>query len=507
MRQYEMYQLEFEGSHPNDSQVEIDLTAEFEINGKTNCVKGFYAGNGKYIVRFLPKETGKYRYKISGIVQSEGEEICEPAVKNRHGIVRTADTHFKYEDGTWYYPFGTTVYALLHQEETLINETMTTLKKAPFNKIRICVFPKSYDYNTNDPEYYAFEKTAEEWDVHRPCFAFWDKMEQRIKQLDQMGIQCDLILFHPYDRWGFAEFPREKAMVYLDYLIRRLSAFPNIWWSLANEYDLMKYEQKDWETFAHFIHENDSYGHLLSNHHMVKEWDFANKDTTHICVQIKDVDHVCRYITKFNKPMMVDECRYEGNVPMEWGNISAFEMVNRFWKVCTQGAYCTHGETYLNKEEILWWSKGGRLRGESPARIGFLREIMESFPGPLTYANHIMTIEEVQKQRKNPPKEYADSPIFKSMMELPEEVIIELAAAQGGFYGRYEKEIYLKYYERQCTCIGTLELPDDEKYEVEVLDVWEMTRKKVMSNVSGDIKVDLPGKEGIAILARRSSHE
>ena len=63
---------------------------------------------------------------------------------------------------------------------------------------------------------------------------------------------------------------------------------------------------------------------------------------------------------------MVDECCYEGNIPWDWGNISGFELVHRFWTVCMQGGYCTHGETYLNEEEVLWWSKGGKLVGESP---------------------------------------------------------------------------------------------------------------------------------------------
>lgn len=35
-----------------------------------------------------------------------------------------------------------------------------------------------------------------------------------------------------------ATMPREDNLIYLDYLIRRLAAFPNVWWSLANEYDL-----------------------------------------------------------------------------------------------------------------------------------------------------------------------------------------------------------------------------------------------------------------------------
>ena len=30
-------------------------------------------------------------------------------------------------------------------------QTLETLKKAPFNKIRMCVFPKDYAYNENEP--------------------------------------------------------------------------------------------------------------------------------------------------------------------------------------------------------------------------------------------------------------------------------------------------------------------------------------------------------------------
>ena len=40
---------------------------------------------------------------------------------NKHGMVKAVDTHFEYEDGTYYYPFGTTIYALAHQSEELIN--------------------------------------------------------------------------------------------------------------------------------------------------------------------------------------------------------------------------------------------------------------------------------------------------------------------------------------------------------------------------------------------------
>jgi hypothetical protein len=44
------------------------------------------------------------------------------------------------------------------------------------------------------------------------------------------------------------------------------------------------------------------------------------------------------------------------------------------------GTYPGHGECLLDPSDVLWWSKGGVLRGESPARIAFLREILATAP-------------------------------------------------------------------------------------------------------------------------------
>ena len=64
-------------------------------------------------------------------------------------------------------------------------------------------------------------------------------------------------------------------------------------------------------------------------------------------------------IEKYNKPICVDECCYEGNLPESWGNLSAEEMTARFWMAIASGAYCTHGETFLDDNDIVWWAKGG----------------------------------------------------------------------------------------------------------------------------------------------------
>lgn len=518
MKQYQMYEMSWQCEAAKGSETVIDLNAVFsrEEDGICVKVKGFYAGNGICKVRFYPEHAGNYRYHVTGIVNEDGELFCEKETNPENcRKVRAVQTHFEYENGTFYYPFGTTVYALIHQKKELYNETMESLAKAPFNKIRFCVFPKYYDWNHEEPDLFAFEKQGEKWDFSRPCYAFWDRLDQTVRHLGEIGIQAELILFHPYDKWGFSRMTREQALSYLEYALRRLSAFPNIWWSLANEYDLLQYQKEDWQCFADYIGANDPYHHLLSNHNAIQKWDFSNKDTTHVCLQTSDVTHLDRYMRKYQKPVLIDECGYEGTTEYDWGNLTGFEMTDRFWKTVVQGAYCTHGETFVNEEEILWWSKGGALKGESPARIRFLRELVESFPGPLEYLADPaaeLDIEAVRKIAAMPEEErpelFHPGQYFYGLLGASEEEIRTVAENSIRWIGHCREEMYLYYLGARRPYAVTLELPGTNSYRFELLDIWEMTRKQTedvieTSNVSGKktYRITLPGKTGMAVLA------
>ena len=547
MKQYEMMELTFHAPEPRGSQAAVDLKGRFEKDGKTIAVRGFYAGNDTYKVRFLPEEAGEYAYIVTGGCLEAPVEGCftaEAADAGRHGPVRAAGVHLRYADGTWFNSFGTTVYALIHQPKALIDETMQTLSAAPFNKVRLCVFPKHYSYNHNEPDHYPFERkpgaeghdfsahaggaagpgnpseTAvnDTWDVDRPCFAFWDALEARLKELDGMGIQADLILFHPYDRWGFATMPMEDNLVYLDYLTRRLSAFPNVWWSLANEYDLcMAKTPDDWRAIETFVAERDPFRHMLSCHNCFEPWDFARPNTTHVSWQTKQLYRVAELMRRYGKPVLIDECRYEGNLPQFWGNISGEEMTARFWRATVQGGFCTHGETFLpgtemawlatktGEEEVVWWARGGRLNGESPARIAFLRRIVENLPGLLTpLADGLgcligMTDEEARAEIRKMP---ADRQGFLSrflVMERGERD--KFLAHEYGYAGHCGEEAYLWYKDDQCCAEVTLSLPEDKTYSVDVIDTWNMTVERVAARASGRTVVALPGRPWMAVRA------
>ena len=427
---------------------------------------------------------------------------------SKHGMVKAVDSHFEYEDGTFFYPFGTTIYALAHQTPELMEQTFETLKNAPFNKVRMCVFPKHYQYNNNEPRFYPFEKREDgSWNPEKPVKEYWDNLENVIKRLDEMEIQADLVLFHSYDNWGFATMPQEDNLKYLEYCLKRLGDLDNVWWSLANEYDLLLSEitMEEWYEIEEFVASHNPRGHLISNHNCFKTWDIGRKNITHGSYQIKNMCYVADRIEEFGKPICVDECCYEGNLPEAWGNLSAEEMTARFWMSITSGAYCTHGETFLDENDIVWWAKGGKLKGKSPERIKFLRDIVESLPAPL--------------------KAYKEAP-FEFMDNLPDEVKETFTKSPAGrsfqmamamadpmemtvlntFEHEYKactegKEVILNYLYQRCEGIHRLLLPKDKNYRVEVIDTWNMTRTVAGENVSGMINIDLPGKPYMAILA------
>ena len=97
---------------------------------------------------------------------------------------------------------------------------------------------------------------------------FFHNLETRIAQLQALGIEADLILFHPYDHWGYALMPPEVDDRYLRYVVARLAAFRNVWWSVANEWDFVKGKNiADWDRYFRILLESDPYGRLRSIHH------------------------------------------------------------------------------------------------------------------------------------------------------------------------------------------------------------------------------------------------
>ena len=484
--QWGLLEVNLRGPAQGNPFEDVQFSATFEQGGEKIAATGFYDGDGIYRVRFMPPKTGRWQYTTHSNAtaldaKSGNFDVVAPSTRN-HGPVRVRNTyHFAYADGTPCKPLGTTCYAWTSQSAELEEQTLKTLAASPFNKIRMCVFPKWYTWNKNEPPQYAFEGTPpNQWDFNRFNPSFFQHLEGRIAQLGDLGIEADIIIFHPYDEghWGFDQMPAEADDRYARYLVSRLAAFRNVWWSLANEYDFMKAKREtDWDRLIKVVHEADPYGHLTSIHNGRDLYNQSNPLLTHASIQngsaAEDAGRAVLYRDVYRKPIVFDEIKYEGDIPLRWGNLSAEEMVHRCWECVIAGTYPGHGECLLDPSDVLWWSKGGVLRGKSPARIKFMRDILATAP-----ANGIEPIDKWQTPNV------------------------------GGRPGEY----YLIYFGANAPKSWKFQLPrqkrDDPQelaggtqFKVDVLDTWNMT----VSPVNRVFTIRQPGEKDYIVVDEDAS--
>ncbi len=445
--------------------LDVSLQATFRHLNRALTVEGFYDGDGSYKIRFMPDELGSWTWTTkSNQAALDGKtgsfECVAPGEGNRGPVSVRDGFHFGYADGLPFVECGTTCYAWAFQAEETQKQTVQTLKASPFNKIRMCLFPKWYQHNRKEPPMYPFPRNGDTNDYSTFNPAYFQHLDRLILELRRIGVEADLILFHPYDKWGYQAMPPEVDDRYLRYVIARFSAFRNVWWSLANEYDLLRSKSaQDWDRFARIIQDHDAFDHLRSIHYCYHQYEYWRGWCSHAGVQDSRMERAAGWRADWQKPVVFDECKYEGNIASRWGNISGDAMTRRFWLAAAQGTYCGHGETYINDEDILWWSHGGVLHGSSPEKIAFLRKLLEETiaigPGPIGFTA------------------IADDPVGAR---------------------RPNGSVTFFYFDEHQPAEGTYALPEGKTFTAEYVDTVALTRTPLPGEFTGKAEVKLPGK-------------
>lgn len=375
---------------------DVSVQGRFTSKSEDITVDGFYDGHNVWKIRFMPQTPGNWTFTtISTDPELNGKTgsfvAGKPGPGNHGPVVVYRKYHFSYADGTPYFPLGTTLYNWLNRDPDLEIRTLATLSRNPFNKVRFLVFPKWMAFNHVEPPRFPYVQTQPgKFDLDRFDPEFFAHYESRIRDLQALGIEADIILFHPYDKWGFSRMDQHYDEAYLRYVVARFAAFRNIWWTLANEFDVFP-KQKDWRHLGELLAQIDPYGHQRGIHNCCTAfYDNSQSWITHVILQdittqrrtatARDDSAIALDARKIGKPVVVDEYGYEGNNGLAWGNLGPREAVAMHWAITMAGAYASHGETYVNPGHLLWWSVGGELVGQAPARLGFLKKIMREAP-------------------------------------------------------------------------------------------------------------------------------
>jgi hypothetical protein len=215
VQQWDIFEVSFNHAYNGNAFTGVQLSATFTHRDTMYTVDGFYDGGNTFRVRFMPEKTGTWQYTTKSnekqLNNLKGTFTCTQASGANHGIVRVSNTYnFKYADGKQYYPVGTTAYVWNHMEKPVQELTLQSLKNSGFNKIRMCVYPKTYDLVKEEPEIYPFQSSGTEngpdgtirkkWDLTTFNTDFFKTLDKQIVALNKLGIEADLILFHPYDK-------------------------------------------------------------------------------------------------------------------------------------------------------------------------------------------------------------------------------------------------------------------------------------------------------------------
>ena len=385
------FEVELRAAVTGNPFTDVRLEAIFYNDTDTFQINGFYDGEDSYKIRFMPQQKGRWDYVTrsnnAALDSKKGSFLCvSPKAGNRGSIVVKDTFYFSYKDSTPFYPLGTTAYGWVQQDESTRANSLKSLKNSPFNKVRFMILPHAP--SGKELTQYPYEGSGKEWNFTRFNPEYFRKYEQYILELQSMGIQADIVLFHPYDKgiWGFDKMDKEEQYLYLNYVNARFGAFRNVWWSMANEFDLMTQRtMDDWDGYFRFFAEYDPYQHLRSNHNAGVWYDHTKPWVTHASIQSESWWRAPSLREEYQKPIIFDEFCYEGNGDARIVALNGDVIRHRFWLMTVLGAYGTHGEAYFQPNtNYQFFRQGGTFVGESVHQLKILDKVLDRIPGQLT---------------------------------------------------------------------------------------------------------------------------
>lgn len=207
--------------------------------------------------------------------------------------------------------------------------------------------------------------------------------------------------------------------------------------------------------------------------------DHSHPWITHVSWQRCDLHRTAECVVdlraQYGKPVIVDEAGYEGNINWGWGNLTAEEEVRRFWEGCLRGGYVTHVETFVDRGPKLWWAHGGKLYGDSPERIAFCRSYMESLPSGMDWVpDEIGVIDGTFT--------WDVTCMADSMGKGTDDVLMYF-----GFFRPAYREF-----------TGD----EGKRYQVDVIDTWNMTVETLPQTFEGAFRIDLPSRQYMMLRVR-----
>ena len=289
----------------NNPYREVEVSATFTgPEGQTLSLRGFWDGGRTYRLRFTPPAPGRWHYRIEnnqqdGGLTGQGEILVEP--DDGPGFVRRDSAHpyhFVHDDGSPYFMFGTTYYDLMLNAMAgdRWQEAIDSARYYGINKVRMNGHPMH-----SEKSYYPFVDgfvtvSTDSVNTDRLNIDYWQKLDEVIVYAAERGMKVDLMPFGIH-RTYYAPTVGEDEQ-YLRYVIARYAAYPNVLWTLINEWNYrtrIGIDKPYWNHMGQLLRDEDPWQtdrggapRPLSIHQQTRiDWQFLNYAwPSHIILQV-----------------------------------------------------------------------------------------------------------------------------------------------------------------------------------------------------------------------------
>jgi hypothetical protein len=275
---------------------DIRLWGIFSSPGKEDFrVPGFYGGDGKWIVRFMPPSEERWSFVIESDIPDlngqTGDVAAGPALAGNAGrlVIRSDNRqHLMWENGEPYFLIGFEAdwLALLDFDracgediphaQRLIND----LADQGCNQVRVKgyahdvqwdgILGRNSPYDFSCPSLWPFggsNDTPHHEDINP---YFFRKLDKVVMYLREKGIICHLMIYvwNKKVNWPGQNTPEDRR--YFDYVVARYQGFSNIVWDVSKEALLYGYCGHEYiRSKCLRIRELDAHRHLLTVHDRV----------------------------------------------------------------------------------------------------------------------------------------------------------------------------------------------------------------------------------------------
>jgi len=389
---------------PSDAPArDVQVKAVFRHESGTPTIKvfAFWDGDGNdgakggvFKVRFCPTRPGRWR--LAGLETNRpGFEPLATAVT----CVASRHPGFWLPDGRWYrrsngsHPFilGNTHYTFLSRRDNrgrVCCDPVLDIRRSAryYKKVRFSLFGGRYP----DPTLKPFLD-----DAGRPSddgrFAFRPNPAWFLRGVDpavaegfERDVVCDLILCGPDTRESRSTL-KYHPRPWLRYVAARYGAYPNVWFCLANEWDIKdpRYTAEEIRGAGSYLRSCLAYPAPISVHGSPRRWrpELNGSWHDHVIIQYKvkrlpqAADAVLEsFSLGGKKPVVNDENGYQG----KGDGFALGDVVEGCLGTFLGGGYPTTGEKFASKKGQYFWGGFDPEKHSATKHLAFLRRFLEA---------------------------------------------------------------------------------------------------------------------------------